>query len=580
MAERKIRTSAGRETASQTASRARKMLSSSLKKTGGSVSKGDTSRSRLDEIAGQDFITKENRDAYNASRPITPDSIGNKEEAYQPPTAPVATDLTGQSNQINAMLAGATGGTYDPATGFTAPPAADTTGEKGFEDLFKSYMGTQEQLNADRPSQESFVREMQKELRPKENLVNQLQNQITSITTDRDAAQLGLEGQGRGITDTIIGGQQARIGREAAIQALPIQAQLAAAQGDLDSARTYLGQLYTAKSADAQAEYQYKTSLASSIYGFLDAQQKRRVDAATKEQDRAFGVEQANLAYQRQLGLQALEYGQNGLITGISAIDPSSPTFEQDMAAFTSQLRKPVAAVAQKAPTTQTVDGKLYQYDYETGTWNLAVGAGGAMGAGSPETESLLGLQQVLSGLTADTPGFSSAVGFGLKKNALSRTLAGVGAGGAAGAAAGSVVPIAGTAIGGILGGIAGGTAALFSGGEAVAGTSRADFETQANRLSDMFLVENLDKMTGVLTDKDLEVLRSEGTTIGNLDQSQESWLKERERLTKMVERGIQQNGLTVEQAVFYGYLDPVEASAVNDLWNTKTTTPAINFNY
>jgi len=310
---------------------------------------------------------------------ITPGSL-SKNQAYQPPATPPVTDLTGQSNQINAMLAGATGGTYDPATGFVNPTPTDTTGEKGFEDLFKSYMGTQGQLNADRPSQESFVREMQKELRPKENLVNSLQNQITSITTDRDAAQLGLEGQGRGITDTIIGGQQARIGREAAIQALPIQAQLAAAQGDLDSARTYLGQLYQAKSADAQAEYQYKTSLASSIYGFLNSQQQRRVDAATKESDRKYAETQANIAYQRQLSGTALDFQQNGLISGIAGVDPSSPTFEADMAAYTAQLRKPVAPTSPKAPTTQVIDGQLYQYDYETGQWNLAVGIDGMSG--------------------------------------------------------------------------------------------------------------------------------------------------------------------------------------------------------
>ena len=331
------------------------------------------------------------RDFQGGTRALTPESLAAV-NTVKLPTKSQVNDLSGQSNQINAMLAGANGGTYSPETGFVNPTPTDTTGEKGFSDLFQSYMGTQEQLNADRPSQESFQREMNAELRPKENLVNSLQNQLTTITTDRDAAQLGLEGQGRGITDTIIGGQQARIGREAAIQSLPVQAQLAAAQGDLDSARTYLGQLYTARSADAQAEYQYKTNLATSIYGFLGDQQQRRVDAVNKANDRAFGVEQQNLAYQRQLGMQALEFGQNGLISGISSVDPKSPTFEADMAAFTSQLRKPVAATKPVAPTTQTVDGKLYQYDYETRTWKLAIGAGGTPDGSSSETESLLGI--------------------------------------------------------------------------------------------------------------------------------------------------------------------------------------------
>lgn len=356
----------------------RKSLGSSLSKANSAVStlrksSGSTSRSSGDRInEAYDKALAEKNGAITAS------DLSNKVEPYQPPTVAPAIDLTGQSNQINAMLAGANGGTYDPATGFTNPTPTDTTGEKGFEDLFKSYMGTQEQLNADRPSQESFVREMQKELRPKENLVNSLQGQIASITADRDAKQLGLEGQGRGITDTIIGGQQARIGREAAIQALPIQAQLAAAQGDLDSARTYLGQLYQAKSADAQAEYQYKTSLASSIYGFLNSQQQRRVDAVTKANDQKYAEKQANLAYQRQLGLQALEYKQNGLISGIASVDPSSPTFEQDMAAFTAQLRKPVAASKPTLQNFGTSDNPDWrQYDFSTRQWVAVEGVGG-----------------------------------------------------------------------------------------------------------------------------------------------------------------------------------------------------------
>jgi hypothetical protein len=520
----------------------------------------------------------EARDLQGGTAPITPESMA-KVNAVELPQKTVPVDLSGRTNQINAMLAGANGGTHSPESGFVNPTPTDTTGEQGFIDLFKSYMGTQEQLRDGIPSEESRTREMQAELRPKENLVNSLQNQLTTITTDRDAAQLGLEGQGRGISETIIGGQQARIGREAAIQALPIQAQLAAAQGDLDSARSYLGQLYAAKSADIQAEYQYKSNLASSIYGFLNSQQQRRVDAATKESDRKYAETQSNIAYQRQLSGTALDFQQNGLISGISAIDPKSPTFEQDIAAYTSQLRKPVTGGSVEKPTTQVIDGKLYQYDYGTGTWKLAIGAGGAPGGGSPETESLLGIKQVLDSFN-DGSGLSSAVGFGIKKNALTRTLSGAGIGAAGGATAGSIVPGIGTLIGGIGGAVVGGATGFFSGGDATAGSARADFETQAKRLSDMFLVENLDKMTGVLTDKDLEVLRSEGTTIGNFNQSEKSWLDEKARLDAMVLRGLKQHGMTAEQAEFYGYIDPVEASAINEVWETNTSTPAINFNY
>jgi hypothetical protein len=145
------------------------------------------------------------------------------------------------------------------------------------------------------------------------------------------------------------------------------------------------------------------------------------------------------------------------------------------------------------------------------------------------KTEQALGMYQILKDL-GNMGGMSSAVGVGLKKTFL------------------DAIP--------------------FVSGDAVEGSARADFETQATRLSDMFLVDNLGKMTGVLTDKDLEVLRSEGTTIGNFNQSEESWNKELARLQAMVERGIRENGITAEQAVFYGMIDENDAQSLDAIWD------------
>lgn len=575
--ERRVRTSKGRETASQTVARAKAMLGSAY-----NPNTKAPSRARLDEISNQSFITKRNKKAYDASRPITPQSL-DKVEAVNLPT-PVVPVTPGLDLTMNSAGLGA------DSTGMfqIAPQAGDSEGVTAAKDssnvlgqyleqtlgIAKPVEGANERALEDARRQ-AGVEAAQREF-------NRYSSQINAITAKRDADQLSLEGQGRGITDVIIGGQQARIGREAAIQALPIQAQLAAAQGNLEQAQLLMGQLFSAKSADIQADLTYRTSLASSVMLWATSSQQAILQAKQADIAQQAQTAQANLAYQRELGLQALEYGQNGLITGISSIDPKSATFEQDIASYVSQLRKPVAAAGRQAPTTQTVDGKLYQYDYETGTWKLAIGAGGAPGAlgeGSPETEALLGLKQVLDGLDG-AKGFSSAVGFGLKKNALTRTLTGMGIGAAGGAAAGSVVPIAGTLLGGIGGAVVGGATGFLSGSDAVAGSARSDFETQATRLSDMFLVQNLDKMTGVLTDKDLEVLRAEGTTIGNFNQSEASWLKEKARLDAMVERGLRQNGMTVEQAVHYGFMEPEDSFMIDEVWNTNTTTPAINFNF
>jgi hypothetical protein len=111
--------------------------------------------------------------------------------------------------------------------------------------------------------------------------------------------------------------------------------------------------------------------------------------------------------------MQALEFGQNGLISGISAVDPSSPTFEADMAAFTSQLRKPVAAGSVAKRSTQVVDigGSMKLVDTQTGEVIKDFGDADADTVNS-EVASTERVDFVdnLVGLT-DMPGFNSAVG-------------------------------------------------------------------------------------------------------------------------------------------------------------------------
>lgn len=155
------------------------------------------------------------------------------------------------------------------------------------------------------------------------------------------------------------------------------------------------------------------------------------------------------------------------------------------------------------------------------------------------KAEAMLAIKQTLTGLDTH-PGMSSAVGFGTKKSLI-----------------GSIP---------------------FVSGEAISGTARKDFEVQTTRLSNMFLVDNLDKMTGVLTDKDLEVLRSEGTTINDFDQSEESWLKEYQRIMDMVDRGLKEHGITTEQAKFYYGFEDSTIEGVRDVYDlNETSTKAFN---
>ena len=553
--ERRVRTSAGRETASQTVSRIKKARSSagrsSGRSSGGSsrssnqVGLNDTQISQLRGLSGIDqgalssYVDsgsavggRNNPRGRGRENTITSDSVRDT-RGLNLPTPTQGNDLTGLTNGINTSLAGAGDSTFDPATGFVSNAVDGAPSSSS--DLFNSFLAENKSAQEDRPTSESFVREMQRELRPKENLVNSLQNQITAITSTRDANQLRLEGQGRGVTDTIIGGQQAKIGREAAIQALPLQAQLAAAQNDLDSARSYLNQLFTAKTQDATNEYNYRTQLNASVYSFLDGQEKRAMDANNRKLDREFGVEQANIAFQRTLGMQALEFGQNDLISGISNVDPASPTFEQDIAAFTGQLRKPVSGGGITAPKVTNIDGVDYVFNQETGQFEVP----SITGATTKQTNQLIAAERTFEILNniGNSTAIDSVVGPSLfsrgagdKRGAAGRFLAGATAGGAVGAAAGSVVPVAGTALGGIAGALVGGTTALLQ------GTIDRQVTGEAQNL-----IGDMSQITAKLTNKELIDAKAAGATYGALGVKEQSLLEN--AATKINNAAVRQGG-------------------------------------
>jgi hypothetical protein len=334
------KTSVGKETVNQTVARAKAMLGSAY-----DPNTKAPSASRMKEISEQSFIKPEVKKAYDKS--VSAMALANTESPTLPtPTVAQTPGLNlavtnaslGQTDangmyQIPEMTVSETAGAGEKA----AVDSVNTLGQQiqGYLGINKPEEGASEKA-LDDARRQAGVQAAQQEF-------NRYQNQINAITSQRDAQILSLEGQGRGQTQGFIGGEQARISREAAIMALPVQAQLAAAQGNLEQAKELMGQLYQAKSADIQADMAYRTNLVNSLISFASSSQQTVLQAKLADNAQASQIAQQNLAYQRQLGLQALEYGQTGLITGISAIDPKSPTFEQEISSFTSQLRKPVA---------------------------------------------------------------------------------------------------------------------------------------------------------------------------------------------------------------------------------------------
>jgi hypothetical protein len=211
--------------------------------------------------------------------------------------------------------------------------------------------------------------------------VNNYTSQLNQIVASSQAEQLKLEGQGRGQTQGFVGGEQARINREAAIQALPVQAQLDAAQGNLQMAQSRLDKLFTIHQQDVQNKFNFQSKLVDTFYDFMDEQEKTRANQLLAVQKEKADAKNANLNYLRELSMMAIDNGNTGAIGVLGSIDPNSSTFEADVASASQMIRKPVSASSTKAPDLQnfgTADNPDWrQYNTSTGSWDEVEGVGG-----------------------------------------------------------------------------------------------------------------------------------------------------------------------------------------------------------
>lgn len=146
-------------------------------------------------------------------------------------------------------------------------------------------------------------------LQQKQQEVANYSSQLNAIQAQAQADQLALTGQGRGIPEAIIGGQQAQIAKEAAIRALPVAAQLAAAQGNLELAQQHVDTQFKLMAQDAQNRYEFNLETRKSVYNFLTAQEKTRLAKIQKDDDRQYNEYQDFLGIKNKLLQNA--YAQN-----------------------------------------------------------------------------------------------------------------------------------------------------------------------------------------------------------------------------------------------------------------------------
>jgi len=320
---------------------------------------------------------------YNATPLITADKVS----PVAPLKMPVANvyDPGNMATQMNTALAPSLAGsaTLNPTTGMFDPVTGTPPAEPTPQSNLQAYLANLTAAQGSQPNAEVTLRQLEKEsgLKQAKQDVNNYTGQLNAITAKSQADQLRLEGQGRGITDTLIGGQQAQINREAAIAALPVQAQLAAAQGNLQMAQEHVDKMFSIRMQDAQNKYAFQTKIADTLFQYANAEQERKMQAKKEADNRAFSVMQNDQSFARQLAMQAVEFGQTGLAAKLGNLVPGSATYAQDIGALQGQLRKPVAPRAAVLRQTEMFEGKLI--DSQTGEVirDLSGGAGGTADA-------------------------------------------------------------------------------------------------------------------------------------------------------------------------------------------------------
>jgi hypothetical protein len=247
--------------------------------------------------------------------PITPEQLNSSTPAFTLPKETV-TNFTDPTANYGGFTGGDSSLTTQNGQLVTATPLPTADNKYGsITDTFNKIMAEQAKIAP--PSGGDIQRQLEKETK-----INQLRkqeanysNQLNTITANRDANVLRVEGQGRGIPEAIIGGQQAKINKEAAIQALPVQAQLAAAQGNVALAEAHINTWGKILMDDATNQYNYKKDLLKSVGDFALNIESKKIDDLNLKIEQKYKSEQALVTAKVEAQKMALGQGAPSAIS-------------------------------------------------------------------------------------------------------------------------------------------------------------------------------------------------------------------------------------------------------------------------
>ena len=244
--------------------------------------------------------------------------------------------------------------TIDNINGVNA--ADDTEAPNNLEDLFTQYLGSStappsgadiyENVYGVGPTQAEITTKKEAKAAAKKefDLVNA---EIQAINAEAKAIPIRLqeEAKGRGIT---AGGLQpietSRL-RNLALRSLPLEGRMLAAQAELTNSSEMLriaqgkfDKVFELRLNDATNQYNYNKDLRQKVYDFATTQEQARIDALQREDDQKFTLLQIDIQNANSLATTALNNGQADIASQITALDPSSATYKQELANLQAQI--------------------------------------------------------------------------------------------------------------------------------------------------------------------------------------------------------------------------------------------------
>lgn len=327
--------------------------------------------------------------------------------------------------------------------------------------------------------------------------------------------------------------------REAAIRDAGLAARASVLQGNIETASTLVSQAVQDFTADRSFKNQQMIQQLSYFQGLADEQTGQLLEQEKRkyEEDQA-NIERMQDAVDAAMASGAATEADIAQLTNPKLTDEERLAIAQGVVSRGAGELRNLSMEAQRASIAQSRASTANIYDQiasrQTALREAALNATTEEEAIkaqlTADSEQALSIKSLAEDLKNEA-GLNDAVGVGFKKSVV-----------------GSIP---------------------FVSGDAIEGTARADFEAKATRLGDLLTLDNLDLMKGVLTDKDIQILANAGSNLKNFDMSEKAYNAEIDRIVSTMNRTISNNGITPEQASFWGVLAPSDVDTFNSLWET-----------